>query len=295
MTNNSINFKQIRDFGDIFNATFNFISQEFKRMGTAILYYVVPLLLLSAITTTIYSVKLQEITQTMTSQMGNENPFAAFQAMGAIGGYVFLNLIISLIATNMLLCSVLCYIKMYITKGKEEFTINDVWREIMKNFGRILIASIIIGLVIMVGFVLCILPGLYLAVPLSLVFSIMIFEETDFSIAFNRSFKLIKSNWWNTFAIFIVTGILIYILTILLSIPAIIMGFKTMFFNMKNTQQLGMNFSVGFYVVNSITSLLSQLFYIIPLTMTAFIYYSLVEKHEKPSLIEKIDQMIENE
>ena len=45
MTRIPINFKQERDFGDLFNASFSFISQEFKRLATAILYFAVPMLL----------------------------------------------------------------------------------------------------------------------------------------------------------------------------------------------------------------------------------------------------------
>ena len=86
MTGTKINFKQERDFGDLFNATFGFISQEFKRLGTAILYFVVPFLLLTAIAMTIYSVKSQEMVQTMV--LGDKpSPFAIFSVMGSLIGY----------------------------------------------------------------------------------------------------------------------------------------------------------------------------------------------------------------
>ncbi|MFA9389975.1 MAG: hypothetical protein ACERKD_09215 [Prolixibacteraceae bacterium] len=295
MTNQSINFKRERDFGDLFNATFSFIGHEFKRLGTSVLYFVLPLLLLSAISSTIYSVKLQETMQNMVSSAGDPDPFAMFTAMASISSYVFFNIILSLLATTMMLCTVYCYIKMYIHKGSAGFTVNDVWREVMKNFGRLLIASVLIGLLVGVGFVFCILPGIYLGVALSIIFPILILEEINFSDAFSRSFKLMKSNWWMTFGVFIVAGIMIYILSILLAVPSMIMGFKSMFFNIKQAQNVGMNFSIEFYVVTALTNLISQFFTIIPIVLTAFIYYSLVEKHEKPSLIEKIGQMNENE
>lgn len=295
MTNNLIKFKQERDFGDIFNVTFSFIKQEYKRLGTVLLFYVVPLLIISAIFGSLYSVKVQEITQNSMPQSGTANPFNTFSAMGSMIGFVLLYLLATIISSNMLLCTVLCYIKLYVKQNTEGFTTNDVWREVMKNFGRLLIASIVVGIVVVVGFMLCVIPGIYLGVALSLVFAIMVFEEISFSESFKRSLNLVKSKWWFTFGIFIVTGIIIYILSILLSIPAMALGFKTMFYNLKQPTDAGMNFSVGFHILNSVTSVITQLFSIILIVMTAFLYYSYVEEKEKPSLLEKIDQINDNE
>ena len=295
MTNKYINFKRERDFGDIFNATFNFIGQEFKRLGSALLYYVVPFLILSAIASTIYSVKAQEMMQSMMSTSSTTDPFAAFKVMGSLSGFASLMFIFSLISSNMMLCTVYSYIKVYVSNGGNEFTINDVWREVMKNFWRVLGAAIVVGLLVTVGLVFCFIPGIYLGVVLSILIPILVFEEISFSDAFSRSFKLIKKNWWFTFGIFIVALIIFYILSILVSVPSLLLGFKSFFSNMKHIEKTGMMFSTDFYIVNSLTSLLTQFFTVIPVVVTAFLYYSFVEKREKPSLMNKIDQISEHE
>jgi hypothetical protein len=64
---------------------------------------------------------------------------------------------------------------------------------------------------------------------------------------------------------------------------------------MKTGQAPIMDFSVGFYIVNSLTQLLTQLLSVIPIVITAFIYYSTVEKVEQPSLMDKIGQIGDNE
>ena len=294
MTSTKINFKQERDFGDLFNATFGFISQEFKRLGTAILYFVVPFLLLSAIALTIYSVKAQEMMQTFI-QGEKPSPFAMFSIMGSLIGYVGVAMLLSLIATTMLLSTVYCYIKLYNQNGADGFTINDVWIEVTKYFWSVLLTSIVVALVIGIGMVLCLLPGIYLGVALSVIFCIMIFEEKGFSASFSRSMKLINTNWWGTFGVFIVVTIIIYIISILFSIPSVILGFKSLFANMKAGQVPMMDFSVGFYIVSAITSLLTQFLMVIPIVITAFIYYSTVEKVEKHSLMDKIGQIRDNE
>lgn len=294
MTNKSINFKKERDFGDLFNATFSFISQEFKRLATAILYFVAPFLLLAAIALTIYSVKAQEMMQTIV-QGEKPDPFAVFSIMGSLIGYLGVAMMLSLIASSVLFNTVYGYIKLYIQNGPDGFTINDVWSQVTKNFLRILGALIIIGLVVLVGTAFCLIPGIYFAVALSIVLSIMIFEEKKFPDAFGRSFKLIKNNWWHTFGVLIIATIILYILVILISVPSMLFGFKSMFTNIKNGQNPAMNLSTGYYIVNAITSLFTQSLMVIPIVITAFLYYSIVEKVEKPSLMGKIDQINENE
>jgi hypothetical protein len=294
MTNNSINFKREREFGDLFNATFNFLGLEYKKLGKALLYYVVPLLILSAIASTIYSIKSQEAMQLM-REAGNNDPFASFKVLGSIFGYVFISSALSIVATTLLMCTVYCYIKVYIENGANQFTLNDVWREVMKHFLKFLIASIIVCILMGIGFVFCILPGVYLAVALTPLFCIMIFEEKSFADSFSRSFKLINNNWWFVFGLLIVATIIVYILSMLVSIPNVLMGFKSLFVNLKTGNVTDFKFSTSFYIVNSITQLITNLFWVIPTVTTAFLYFSLVEKVERPSLIEKINQINDNE
>lgn len=295
MTNTPINFKQERDFGDLFNATFGFISQEFKKLSTAILYFVVPFLLLSAIAMTIYNVKAQELMSQAIVPGEKPNPFAVFTAMGSLLSYVSVAMALSLIASSMLFCTVYGYIKLYIQNSAEGFSINDVWLEVTKYFWAVLGAAFVVGLVILAGTIFCLLPGIYFGVALSIVFCIMIFEEKKFSASFSRSIKLINTNWWLTFGVILIVMIIAYILMIFLSIPSMLLGFKSMLANMKSGQNLLSDLSVGFYIANSITQLLSQVIMVIPVVLIAFLYFSFVEKVEKPSLMNKIDHINDNE
>lgn len=290
MTNQPINFKQERDFGDLFNATFSFISKEFKQLGSAILYYVFPLLLLSVIALTVYSIKSNEMVQSF-AEAGKNDPFAVFTIMGSLFGYLGVAMIISLAAYAMMVSAVYGYIKLFIQNGPQGFTVNDVWAQITKNFFNSMLAIFVIGLVVGLGFVFCILPGIYLGVALSIVVCIMIFEEKSFTDAFGRSIKLINKNWWQTFAVIIITTIIMYMIMLLLTVPSMIFGFKSFFMNIKSGQPVTMDLPVSYYVLSAVTQLLSHLIMVIPLVISAFIYYSAVEKVEKPSLLNKISQI----
>ena len=292
MKQEAINFKQERDFGDLFNATFSFIGQEFKQLGTAILYFVVPFLLLSAIAATFYSLHLQ---QTMRSLMHEGNqPFAVFTAWSSIPGYVGIFILFSAVSTTMMFGTVYSYIKLYVEKGSGNFSLNDVWMMVTNNFLKIFLGLIVSGLIVGVGLVLCVIPGIYFWVALSILFCLMMFEEMNLGNSISRSMKLINKKWWFTFGLFLVTGIMLYILEILISIPSAMMGLKSIFTNfgqIKAGQNPLQNLSLGFYIVASITNLVKHLLTVIPVVLTAFLYFSLVEKIEKPSLIEKIDQI----
>ncbi len=294
MTNNKINFKQERDFGELFNATFSFISQEFKRLATAILYFVVPLLLLSAIAMTIYMAKAQEITQSFVPG-AKPDPLAVFSVMGSLAGYIGIAILISLLASSVLFSTVYGYIKLYNSKGSEGFSLGEVWIQVTQNFLRIFLALILMSIVIIIGAVFCLLPGIYLSVALSIVLCIMMFEGKSFGESFGRSIKLINKSFWQTLGALFIVMVLVYILIILVSVPSMVFGLKSLISNVKHPGNPMMNFSMTYIIVNSITQLFSQIFITIPIILTAFIYYSVVEKVEKPSLLEKIDQMNENE
>ena len=291
MKQEAINFKQERDFGDLFNATFSFIGQEFKQLGTAILYFVVPFLLLSAIAGTFYSIHFQQIRQTMDA---SHDPLAVFSIMESMLGYVGVFALLSMVSTTILFGTIYGYIKLYVEKGPGGFSLNDVWMQVTKNFLRLFLGIFVVGLVIIVGMAFCIIPGIYFWVALSILFCIMMFEEMDFGNSFGRSMKLINKKWWFTFGLLIVTAIMLYILRILISIPAMVIGLKSVFSNFGNYhsgEYVMQHFSLSFYIVGTLTNLVTHLLTVIPVVLTAFLYFSVVEKIEKPSLMEKIDQI----
>lgn len=81
-------------------------------------------------------------------------------------------------------CAFYGYIKLYIQKGPDGFSITDVWLQVSQYFFPFLGGSIVAGLVALVGAVFCLIPGIYFGVVLSIIFCIMIFEDMSFMPAF---------------------------------------------------------------------------------------------------------------
>jgi hypothetical protein len=286
-----VNFKKQRDFGEVFNATFAFIGQEFKPLAKAIIYYVLPILIVAAILSVFVSIAQQKYANSI--RAGDidvtSNPFAA---IGPMYKYLFLTSLIYLVALSALRCTIYGYIKSYVEKGKDQFTIDDVWSEVKRFILPVLGTSLVIGLLVGIGFMFCIVPGIWLGVSLSLIYIAMMFEGKGMGDAFSRSFNLVKEDWWLTLGIIFICYIIVYVLSILLSVPAMLMGLKSFFSSFKEIQATGeMNFSTTFYIVNSITSLLTYILFSIPFIALAFQYFSLVEMKEKTSLKDKIEQI----
>jgi hypothetical protein len=89
------------------------------------------------------------------------------------------------------------------------------WRTVFSGFpfiGRIGVAGILMSLLIASGFVLLILPGIYLAVGYSLTLPLMVVKRYGPWEAMEVSRRLIHPRWWQVFGIYIVMY-LIYLLS----------------------------------------------------------------------------------
>ncbi|HYW95413.1 MAG TPA: glycerophosphoryl diester phosphodiesterase membrane domain-containing protein [Bacteroidales bacterium] len=289
MTKDELNFKQERDFGELFNATFSFIGVEFKRLGTAVLFYVVPFLLAISILGVFLGIRQQETIHSLSTM---DSPFSMFNSFGP---YWAMSMLLAIIASTSMTCTILGYIKLYVNKGRDNFTVKEVGNEVISNFFPVLGTSLLAGIIIGIGFIFCIIPGIYLGVSLSVLLPLIVIEGNSLGDAFSRSFKLVKPKFWMVLGALFIMIVLVYILSLFFSLPSIVMGMKHLFLNMKENQNMNFDFGISYYIFNSLSSLLTYIVSAIPTVLIAFIYFSLVEYNEKPSLKSKIEQISADE
>jgi hypothetical protein len=190
------------------------------------------------------------------------------------------------------------------------FDIDDVWQMTKQNFLVILFTgigySLIVGIVALVfigigmymvfqgsyGFVFLVLVGfgivLYLSINYSLIFIVRIEEGISFSEALTRSKELISHNWWFTFGLIIVVGIIQGFLAYALYIPTYIVMFFVAFTGVNSETGV---FARSMFIITSIITSLSILFYMISIVAISFQYYNLVERKEAPGLLEQIENI----
>lgn len=286
-----IDFKRERDFGEVFGASFTFIRSEVKNLATAMLYYVMPFLVISAILSVFVGMEQQKMLTGLQSSgdLNNFNPLGnVLQMLNFVGLYA----ICYSIAITSMKCTIYGYIRLYIEKGSGNFGLQEIWAEVKKFFFPVLGGSIIISIIVAIGIVFCFVPGIYFAIALSMTYIAMVFEDKGFGNAFSRSMYLVKNEWWPTFAIIIVAYLIVYSVSTMLSVPTMIMGMKSIFTNLKNIEEAkNITFSTSFIIINSIISVITYVFMVIPMIVISVQYFSLVEKKDKTSLFQRVNDI----
>src|SRR5690606_6807372 len=199
----TLNFKKQRELGSILTDIFKFIRLNWKLLFGMILKIAGPALLIMLGGYIYYM-------QSFVGGLGMLETVGSMQNFSTNMVLSFLVLIIAGIVYYALLNGVvLHFIKSYVKNGgvviKEEVTNgvkNDFWKLIGTGF--------LMGIIVLVGFMFCIIPGIYLGVVLSTAYAVVVFEGKEVSDTISYCFNLIKYEWWITFATFLVVFLLYY-------------------------------------------------------------------------------------
>jgi hypothetical protein len=88
----------------------------------------------------------------------------------------------------------------------------DSIRYALQRLHSILWVTILVGVVTVIGFILCIIPGIYLGVGFALAIPVLLTEDARGGRALSRSRELVRGNWWRVFAVvalgYLLSGIL---------------------------------------------------------------------------------------
>lgn len=275
-----IEFKKIREFGDIINDTIHFIKQNFKPLLKAYLVLCGFFLIASALNSIFLQLQLKSIVQGGTRYEYTGGPFSLMRNFAL--NYLLMMVFVMLNYTAISL-TVLAYIALYIRKGNVAPTLAEVWSYFKYYFFRMLGSGIVMTIFIMLSFLCCIVPGFYVLPAVFIFYAVLVFENAGFSFSFNRAFQLVKNEWWITFATILVVYFIYYACAMVIQVPAMVISLASSF-----TQHEGL--VTGTYgAITSIAQQLSQVFMIIPLVASALIYFNLVERKESSGLMEKID------
>lgn len=297
MNHNKIEFRKVRDFGGILNVTFEYIRTNFKVLFLSNLYISAPAILLAGVFLGLYE-----------SSIFNFSVGAEIQQFGIP---FLLSMIFMMI--SYLIVMVVTYSHLVAYQESETgtpITIEEVWKKTKQNFFLILFTglgySVIIGIVIILFvalgfylvsqgntvFILLVLFGIglaiYLSINYSFIFIIRIQEGLRFTEALRRSKDLISNNWWFTFGLVFVVGLIQGFLMYALYIPTYIVMFFVAF--------TGLDFASSglariLLIITSVITSLSVIFYMISTLAISFHYYNRVERKEAPGLLQKVESI----
>lgn len=284
MEKTNFEFKKERDFGSILNATFAFIKQEFKPLFKSVIVYAGPFILLAAIAAGYYQANV------MNSMFLFKNPNFSHNLENFLF-YFALLMGASVLSYTMMITTVYSYIKLYIDKGRNGFEFEDVGRLIAHNFLKVFGTTILLFLLIAIGTVFCIIPGIYLGVSLCLIFPILILEDNSFRNSFSRSFSLTHYQWWWTLLLLIVIYLIVGVASYILAVPQMIISFVYGFNSIKAGADASGTMRDTMLIVTACVTFINSLLGLIPFIAIALQYFNIVEKKESPGLLQKIDRI----
>ena len=274
MDQNKIEFRKVRDFGGLLNVTFDYIKKNFKVLFKSNLLISAPFILLAGVFLGIYQ-----------SSMFN---FTSDNVLPQIGIPFLLSMVFLFLSYFVITVVTYSHLLVYMQSETGTIDIDDIWQTVKKNFFMILFTGIGNTVVVGFGFIFLIIPGVYLAIALSLIFIVRLEEGLGFVAAIKRCTKLISGNWWFTFGLLIVVGIIQGFLQYILYLPNYIVMFFTVFTGV-NSESSGLNRIL--YIFSSIISSFGSLLYMISTISISFHYYNLVERKEAPGLLQQIENI----
>ncbi len=286
MSQPPIDFRQQRELGDVITDTFKFIRQNFKPLFSAIFKIAGPVFLILLFAIGYYSYLGMDIL---------ENPLFNDESVIDIEMYLLSLFILmaSLLAFYVLLYgTVLHYINSYIKNaGVADYT--EVVSGVKNDFGRMLGLLLVGGIITVFALLLCVLPGIFVWVPLTLAPALLIFARTSTFDAISYSFNLVKDNWWTTFFTLFVITLLVYIIGMVFQFPLMVYFFiKALTMSQEGSIANPADLIDWVYIFfNVLSSLFQYLLSVVIVVASAFIYHSLDEKKHGTGSYERISNL----
>jgi len=117
---------------------------------------------------------------------------------------------------NVLIAPALVYALMKTLETGAAPGVNESFRWGLTKIGRLAVCAAISGALELVGYALCVIPGIIVSLALALVYPVAILERGSLGEVFSRSSELTRGYRWEIFGAYFVLGCL----TVIVSVPA---------------------------------------------------------------------------
>ncbi len=270
--------KKVRDFGSLISDSFYYIRRHFKLLGKSILYFVVPLILLTTVLSILFAGQM-----TYTPDDGFIGVNSVIIASSLTSG------IAGLLAMTALMAVVYNHMKLVAddTIDNESLGVDDIWAGVKSDFLMIILISVGVFIFTMLGFLLFIIPGIFISVKLLLTTAVYVIEDRTFSESFSRSWNLITNHWWFTLGLAIIMYIFILLMSGALTIPFAIIAALAGYSGLEDPATLSSTFGLIYSLINSLNYVLYTVIYL----SLGLHYFNLVERKEGKNLEQRIDEI----
>lgn len=291
-------FQRYREFGDIIGDSFTFLIKNLKPLALGFLVFVVPLFLIG-------SLVMLPVMNILSGEFDDINTLNPFMTSFASLFFMFATILGSL----MLYALVYSLIIAYQEHPDEELTVSLLWNYVPKAFSKVLLVTLVvigvlvIGSLVIFGLTSIISPVLGVLVMLPLMFVLMYFmikfvftpfiffsENTNLGESFSRSSYLVKDQWWWTFLILVVVSLIASLVSYIFVLPATLYMGASSFLSTEPGELMGAPSTMALiiYGLSMIGSLFTSAYTVVGIVLQ---YYSLREKKEGTSLMDRIEQI----
>lgn len=162
------------DVGTVLSRTFEIYKDQFTLLIPAALVVFVPVAIINALLGATGSVIVIPITI----------------AIGAIAGSLFSGMIVNAVRDML--------------DGRRDETIGSLLRSAAPVIGPLILASILAGIGLLIGFILLVIPFFFLLTFWAVVAPVIVVERPGVIPAFRRSMELVKGHGWQVFGVLVV-------------------------------------------------------------------------------------------
>ncbi len=286
-----VQLSQVRDFGQIISTTFVFLKQNWRPLGRALAVICVP----PAVISGFFIGKTMGDIQSVGLTTDPGNPFGVYNGM--LNAWVPMGLGYLLLIASFLLMTTVTYeyIRAYHLNEHLGLTPGELWKRSMSQIGQYFGMNFLSGLLIVLGFLLCILPGLYVISVLSLALAVHAIERKGASGSLGRSNNLVKDRFWETLGLVIVIGIIHSFITGILMLPfsivSMMVTFNSTFDAIRTEGQTALPGWFAMYTAftTSLQMAITLLTYPIVAVALSLKYFTLVEEKEGAGFRKKLE------
>jgi|SRR5690625_967195 len=288
-----IHFKKERDLGEILSDTFKFIRLNYKPLIKVIVRAVGPVMLVMLLSYFAYNFIVLKGSNGFLSAEFEKNisELTSKFAVTFFLGMVFI-IVVSVLFYAIFYAAINFSVQSYI-ENNGEIKVEEVTEQVKYNWMSFFGLAFLAGMLMMAGMIFCVIPAVYLFVPLSLVFSIMVFNNMGITESLGYSFKLIKNNWWMSFLILFLMMIIYYIGASVFQIPAMIYTLIRTMISVGSSASISFSniYDWPYFVLSLLGSLAQFVLYVFFIVSTVFLFFSLDEKHNQTGAFEAIKNL----
>lgn len=289
--NAPVQFNQVRDLGQIISTTFVFLKENWRPLFRALATICVP----PAVVAGFLLGKTVGDIQSLSFGAEIEDPLAF--ASGFAGSFLPMALGYLLILVSFLLMTAITYeyIRAYHLNEHHDIMPGELWKRSTGQLGTYFGINFLSGLLILVGFVLCVLPGIYALTVLGLALACHAIERTGATDSLSRSNHLVKERFWETLGLILVVGILHSFITGALMLPfsiiTMVVSFNSTFDAISGGEQPQLPVWMTMYTAftTALQMAITLLTYPMVAVALSLKYFTLVEEKESAGLRRKLE------